>query len=669
MQVQHACQGDARSFPRSVLAVAAAVLAAVAIASVQVVFPATALADADAALGEISVSEDGQDTSLDTLENGCGDVDGEVVIERIGSDGTFVDVDAAVEVLASSSYTDEEYSLVGFVAWMLGDDDHDLSDEAILDLEYALEQIEICEYYGYMDCSDDDDATNLDNVAKSLSIMSKIDDLRASDDNFEDYGEVYTDFFLMVSSAYTANISSTAYAHVSTFSSFANNEGLAWGYSDPTVGWYTEEKEIFDAYRDELGYSGYLTDSQVEAIEDAAADDGETVGHYTGLFYSEDQAMGVGWCTYKNDYGNRTASYNCTTASRYEDNGLELYTVDEMEELLGDYIDYLESGDYDEVSRIDGTRFISLDGATRYETMQAIVEEAYDGESSEYAVLATGDNFPDALASASLAGVLDAPIVLVSSDDPSAAIEELQELDTSYAYVVGGGSAISSSAMGEITDATGIGYERVYGEGRQETALAIASKVEKISLASGSGSFSDTAIVVSCANFPDALSASSFAYCTSSPIYLAEADGSVSEDVLDAIGEGGYSRVLVLGGDAVVSDDAIDSIVALGDMTVWRIYGADRYLTSTAMATWCVAYADMTYDGCAVATGVNFPDALAGASLCGRTGSVMLLSEGSNVAAIDYLEEYASSVGTVYYLGGTGAVSRLTRNMVQSVFR
>lgn len=75
------------------------------------------------------------------------------------------------------------------------------------------------------------------------------------------------------------------------------------------------------------------------------------------------------------------------------------------------------------------TSITRLDGNTRYETMGRVVQTAFPKQ-SDYAVLASGDNFPDALAASSLAGALKAPIILTSSTTLSSeARNELQRLE------------------------------------------------------------------------------------------------------------------------------------------------------------------------------------------------------------------------------------------------
>ena len=63
----------------------------------------------------------------------------------------------------------------------------------------------------------------------------------------------------------------------------------------------------------------------------------------------------------------------------------------------------------------NSTNVIRLAGDTRYDTMSRIIQAEVPG-TSEYVVVASGDNFPDALAAAPLAGALKAPIVLTSGN-------------------------------------------------------------------------------------------------------------------------------------------------------------------------------------------------------------------------------------------------------------
>ena len=328
----------------------------------------------------------------------------------------------------------------------------------------------------------------------------------------------------------------------------------------------------------------------------------------------------------------------------------------------GDGTDDDGAEDGDDAEEPVEVTFIELAGSTRYGTCAAIVAQAYAGQTSDYVVMASGSNFPDALSAAALAGVLDAPVVLLNSSNVQAAADVVDSLGATNVYLVGGTSVIrpyTASLLKIKTDAT---VTRIWGQTRQETAVAVAQEVASLA----GDDASDTCFVASGAKFPDALSASAYSYWSGSPVFLAQSDGSVSDSTLSAIEEGGFSRIVVLGGESAVGAQAFEDLSALAGATVERVGGETRYETSAEVAAWSVSEG-MSWDGAAIATGATFPDALCGATQCGRTGSVLLLASESNLTAVERLAQSGEVVTTIYYLGGTSALSEQLRAEVEAI--
>ena len=102
----------------------------------------------------------------------------------------------------------------------------------------------------------------------------------------------------------------------------------------------------------------------------------------------------------------------------------------------------------------NSTNVIRLAGDTRYDT--------------------SGDNFPDALAAAPLAGALKAPIVLTSGNVLSPQAEQqITRLKASKAVIIGGVNAISRATVSRIHGLVGSVPIRISGETRYETSLQI----------------------------------------------------------------------------------------------------------------------------------------------------------------------------------------------------
>ena len=297
----------------------------------------------------------------------------------------------------------------------------------------------------------------------------------------------------------------------------------------------------------------------------------------------------------------------------------------------------------------------SLYGSSRYETAADIVSNAF--ENSTYAVIADGSNFPDALAAASLAGALDAPILITSDSRIQDTIEELKSLGVTYVYIVGGTSSVSAGAISAI-EAESIEVKRIAGDTRQLTAVAVAEEVLSIT------GEQDVCLVATGKTYADALAASPYAYWSASPIYLTKNDGSISDEVLASIKAAGYSQIIILGGTSSVTEATEEALSEIASVT--RLGGDTRYETAAIIAAWSVEQG-MSYNGLTVATGTNYPDALTASALCGKNGSVLLLSAATAEASAvleKVIDANAEDISDIYIVGGDSSVSEEIREMI-----
>ena len=289
-----------------------------------------------------------------------------------------------------------------------------------------------------------------------------------------------------------------------------------------------------------------------------------------------------------------------------------------------------------------------LAGSTRYSTMAAIVSEGFS--ESEYAVLATGEGFPDALAASALAGAYNCPVVLTKPGTLSAqARDTLAALNVKNVFIMGGKRAISASVEQLIQD-MGITTERLAGSTRADTAV---KALEKVKARTGA---IDTVIVATGYGFADALSIGPYSYAKKAPIVLTQSDGTLSESTLAAVRASGATKAIIVGGGKVVSQAVENQLATQGVADVTRLAGKNRYATSVEIANYAEAHGMSVATPC-VATGVNFPDALAGAALAGSKGSVLLLVADENSATVSFLADRKASVASGYFLGGEGAIS------------
>ncbi len=299
-------------------------------------------------------------------------------------------------------------------------------------------------------------------------------------------------------------------------------------------------------------------------------------------------------------------------------------------------------------------------GADRYRTAIEASRRAYP-HGSKAVVIATGEDFADALGGAALAGALDAPLLLTRRLTlPSEVSGEIQRLKASRAYILGGNAAIDYDVYVEIEGALSgtTDMYRIEGKNRYETAYNIADWTIAIL---GSNYLGD-AFVATGANFPDALAASPVAASAGVPVLLADpkAKGIAVPS--------GVERATITGGADVVPAAIMKSLEnTLGKGKVRRVAGSDRFDTAARVAQLGVDEYYMRWNGTGVATGLNFPDALAGGAMLGRFGSVMLLTRPDSLSpsATRKLATNASHIEALFFLGGVDTVHENVRGAAQ----
>lgn len=280
-------------------------------------------------------------------------------------------------------------------------------------------------------------------------------------------------------------------------------------------------------------------------------------------------------------------------------------------------------------------------GNNRYETAVKVSQTGWT--TANTVILARGDDYADALAGVPLAHQLNAPILLTQTESiVPATIAEISRLKAQRVILLGGHGAISDNVMRELKS-QGLNVERIQGRDRYETAAHIAEYMAR------EGAF-DTAFVAVGTNFADALAASSYAAVREQPILLT-ATNSLPQATKNAIADLGIKNTVVCGGPAVVSNSVFSQLPYPK-----RIYGDNRYLTALELAK------EFMPEGTKhvyVATGLNFPDAIAGGVLAANNDSGILLVQGNYTIPIPQVQNFYVTRGftdaTIF--GGTAIVS------------
>ncbi len=288
-----------------------------------------------------------------------------------------------------------------------------------------------------------------------------------------------------------------------------------------------------------------------------------------------------------------------------------------------------------------------LAGNTALSTMKAIVNEGWT--ESEYAIVATNKGYQDALSASGLAGLLGCPVLMTAPDALSTQTKALIESKkVRNVVIVGGTAAVSDAVKGQI-EALGAKVERVAGN----TAVGTANKVYDYGKTVNGGWGSD-AIVATSGSYHDALSIAPYAYAKKAPIFLARAkDGTLGDATASRVKAKNFTRTLIAGGTAAVAS-SVDGQVT----KPMRLAGNTAYGTCKKVAEFCLQNG-MTASHMGVATGRSYHDALAGAALCGKMNSILVLADDKNSGNVDKVVKpnKAALRESCYIFGGASAVS------------
>lgn len=278
---------------------------------------------------------------------------------------------------------------------------------------------------------------------------------------------------------------------------------------------------------------------------------------------------------------------------------------------------------------------------TRYGTAALLAEEAFP-DGAEVALLATGRNFADALAAAPLSDRLDGPILLTARDRvPEETMGALEELDVTEVVLLGGPAAISEDVEETLSEEYQV--SRRAGDDRFETAASLAEE------AFPDGA--DVALLATGENFADALAAAPLSASVDGPILLTARDR-VPEETMAVLDDLGVREVVLLGGTAAITQ-RVRALLSV-DHEVSRRAGADRFETAALLA-------EEAFPGGAevalLATGEDFPDALAAAPLSAFHDGPILLTDRDRVPPSTSAALEELGVSEVILLGGTAAIS------------
>lgn len=260
-------------------------------------------------------------------------------------------------------------------------------------------------------------------------------------------------------------------------------------------------------------------------------------------------------------------------------------------------------------------------------------------KTSEFAILANQNNFPDSLSATVLSKKFNAPILLTDAKTADKGlIQEIKRLQTKYFVKIGGEKSISNKVAKQLLPEKSK-VRSFKGADRYATNAEIIKEFKD----------ADTCIIASGENFADSLSIGAYATKNGYPIVLVQKD-KINDVTKQALKDSKIKKCYIVGGENSVSKSLEKEL----PQVIERIAGNDRYETSLKIAD--KFYKDA--EGAYLASGEVFADSLAINPIAAKFDVPLILTPKDKLPqkTLEYLEK--SKIIQVAIIGGEKTVSK-----------
>ena len=281
-------------------------------------------------------------------------------------------------------------------------------------------------------------------------------------------------------------------------------------------------------------------------------------------------------------------------------------------------------------------------GNDRHETAVKISKEGW--KSAETVILVNSSAIPDALTATPLAHAKKAPILLTGKDGLNkATANEIKRLGAKDVIMIGGDAVLSAKVEKDLK-ALNVKVDRIKGETREETALAIAKRLDGIK------DVSEIAVVNGTTGLADAVSVAAAAAEKGMPILLANPKKGLSA-AEKFIKDEAIKASFVIGGKTALPEKLVSNLPGKQ-----RIEGLDRKDTNAKVIEKFYTGKELNNvylakDG--MGDSEQLIDALAVGALAAKNGApVLIASKKLSEKQIDVIN--TKKIDTITQVGGKG---------------
>lgn len=290
-----------------------------------------------------------------------------------------------------------------------------------------------------------------------------------------------------------------------------------------------------------------------------------------------------------------------------------------------------------------------ISGKDRYDTSLNVMKYTInDSNDVINGIIASGEDFPDALSAGFLSSQYNAPLILSKKSSlPSTVENQLIKKNIDNIYLIGGEKTLSNTVKNTLSHYSK-STTRIAGKNRYSTSQLINLKIAELY---DSPVIGDLSAVYNGNSFADALSATPF-------MNQYNRINETKLPLLAVDGKANKNNNLIFGGETSIAKYNED----------YRLAGSDRYKTAIEIAKAYKSILNKDIDTIVLTSGEDFPDALCAGPLASKKDAAILLTSSSklNKDTKEYIESN-KSIKKVIIVGGENSVSKNIENELKEM--
>lgn len=305
-----------------------------------------------------------------------------------------------------------------------------------------------------------------------------------------------------------------------------------------------------------------------------------------------------------------------------------------------------------EPAKIADDAYTTIAGDDRYSSAVKLTEKAYAPPAST-AIVVSGETTSPSMIATSLSGLLETPVFLTSSESfPDISAQALKRYSPNRIIILGEEHVIPSSVVNEIYEACKPGTEIVRIKANTLPSLAC----EAYRYGKNEQSWSTTAAIAYADCLGELVSVAPYLHTERIPLFFI--DDMEANKVASVLSNGAFSEFILLGGKERMPKQ-IAKTLSQKSVPIVELKGENPYHANTLVNKWIKERGwgknSISSDNVIVCSAINPFDAFAGSTYAGKTESLFLLEDPSDLDSvaktIDYLLDDSNHITHLTFLG------------------